>query len=259
MNITLITGAANGLGKEFSYIFAKEKNNLLLIDVDEEALKFVKNDIECLYPDIVVKILIKDLSKKNELDDIYLYTLNNNYFVNNLINCAGFGDKCDFIKMDINNQLLMNDVNCNAYLYLMKVFLNDMLKNNSGHILNVSSMAGFIPGPYMSTYHATKGYLILLGEAISYELRKTNIKLLTLCPGPFLSKFVLRAHNDYTFSKLSPNYAKDVATYGYKKLMRGKKIAIVGFKNKFIIFLTRFVPRSLVTKFSAKIIKKEKP
>ena len=77
-----------------------------------------------------------------------------------------------------------------------------MLENNEGHIINVASIAAFMPGPFMCTYHATKAYLLLLGEAISYEIRKSNVKLLTLCPGPFLSEFVKKAHNDYTFKKI---------------------------------------------------------
>ena len=108
----------------------------------------------------------------------------------------------------------------------------------------------------MCTYHACKSYVLLLGEAISYEIRKTNVKLLTLCPGPFISSFVKEAHNDYTFTKITPVSAKAVALYGYKKSQKGKKVAIVGFKNKLIVFATRFFPRSFITSISAKNIKK---
>ena len=132
-----------------------------------------------------------------------------------------------------------------------------MLKHNEGHIINVGSIAGFVPGPYMCTYHACKGYVLLLGEAISYELRKTNVKLLTLCPGPFLSNFVKLAHNDYTFQKIKPISAEEVAKFAYKKSLKGKSLAIVGFKNKLTVFASRFVPRSFVTKTSAKTMKKE--
>lgn len=258
MNITLITGAANGLGKEFSYLFAENNNNLLLVDIDIKDLNFVKVDLQKRYPNLVIKTLIKDLSDINALKEIYNYTVEQNYFVNNLVNCAGFGDRLDFKDMNIDKQITMTNVNCNALLYLTKVFLDNMLKNNTGHIINVSSIAGFIPGPYMCTYHAAKSYVLSLGEAIAYEIRKTNVKLLTLCPGPFLSQFVKKAHNDYTFSKIKPISARSVAKYGYKKAMKGKSLAIVGFKNKFTIFITRFFPRCLVTSISAKTIKKEK-
>ena len=257
MKTTLITGAARGLGKEFAVIYAKNQNNLLLVDIDIEGLNKTKEEIETNYQ-VTCDIIQADLSNKEELKKVYEYAKSKEYFVNNLVNSAGFGDRCDFKDMDIDKQMKMTDVDCNSLLYFTRVFLDDMLKNDEGHIINIASIAGFLPGPYMCTYHACKAYVLLLGEAISYELRKTNVKLLTLCPGPFLSNFVIKAHNDYTFEKIKPISAKQVAEFGYKKSIKGKNLAIVGFKNKLTIFATRFAPRSFVTKSSAKTMKKEK-
>lgn len=258
MKITFITGAANGLGKEFAKLYAKDGNNLLLVDIDEIALKSVKEEISKINGDIFIDLFIADLSKLEELKKVYNYTLEKDYFINNLANCAGFGDRMDFKDMDIDKQMAMTDLNCNAVLYLTKVFLDKMLENNEGHIINVASIAGFIPGPFMCTYHATKAYLLLLGEAISYEIRKSNVKLLTLCPGPFLSEFVKKAHNDYTFKKIKPVTAEKVAKFAYKKSFKGKRVAIVGFKNKLTVFACRFFPRKFVAFVSAKNMKKEK-
>ena len=255
---TLITGSANGLGKEFAKLYAKEGCNLLLIDFDEKALIETSKEIKNLYKNIVVETLISDLSKKEELHKIEEYVSNNDYFVNNLINCAGFGEQKDFIDMNEDFQLKMSDVDCNTLLYLTNVFVKEMVKQNEGHIINISSLAGFMPGPYMCTYHACKSFVLSLGEAISYELRKTKVKLLTLCPGPFMSKFVEKAHNDYTFKKIKPISAEKVAEFGYKKSKKGKSLAIVGLKNRVLVFLTRLFPRSFVTMMSAKNIKKEK-
>ena len=256
MKITFITGAANGLGKEFAVLYGKDNNNLLLVDIDAEALNYVKDELNQLYPNITIDTFVADLSKEEELKRIYEYTLSKEYFVNNVVNAAGFGDRCDFKDMDIDKQLKMTNVDCNAVLYFTKVFLDEMLKQNEGHIINVASIAAFMPAPYMCTYHACKSFVLLLGEAISYEIRKTNVKLLTLCPGPFLSKFVELAHNDYTFKKIKPVTAKYVAEFGYKKSLKGKSLAIVGFKNRVTIFATRFAPRKFVTKTSAKTMKK---
>ena len=154
-------------------------------------------------------------------------------------------------------------LNKDALLEQMDIFskefenLRNMIKNDDGHIINICSIAGFLPGPYMCTYHACKGYVLLLGEAISYEIRKTNVKLLTLCPGPFMSKFVEKAHNDYTFSKIKPISSDEVAEFGYKKSLKGKSLAIVGFKNRLTILASKFAPRKLVTSSSAKTMKKE--
>ena len=257
MKITLITGAANGLGKSFAKLYAKDNNNLLLIDIDENSLNETINELKNEFPNILIDSLIVDLNKIEELKKVYNYTLEKDYFVNNLVNSAGFGDRCDFIDMDIDKQIAMTNVDCNALLYFTRVFLDNMIKNDEGHIINISSIAGFLPGPYMCTYHACKGYVLLLGEAISYEIRKTNVKLLTHCPGPFMSKFVEKAHNDYTFSKIKPISSDEVAEFGYKKSLKGKSLAIVGFKNRLTILASKFAPRKLVTSSSAKTMKKE--
>lgn len=257
MKITLITGAASGLGYEFAKLYAKDNNNLLLVDVNESNLIKVKESLEKEY-NIFVDTMIADLSNKDELKRVYNYTIEKEYFVNNLVNNAGFGDRTDFKEMNIDKQLAMTEVDCNAVLYFTKVFLDNMLANDEGHIINISSIAGFMPGPFMCTYHACKSFVLTLGEAISYELRKTNVKLLTLCPGPFLSNFVKEAGNDYTFKKIKPMTAEFVAKYGYKKSLKGATMAVVGFKNKLTVFACRFFPRKMVTMVSAKNMKKEK-
>lgn len=256
MKTTLITGAANGLGYEFACLYAKENNNLLLVDIEENKLIEKANELKENFK-VNVDYIVADLSNKDELKKVYNYTLEKDYFVNNLVNCAGFGDRCDFVDMNIDKQLAMTDVDCNALLYFTKVFLDKMLIENEGHIINVASISAFMPGPFMCTYHACKAFVLLLGEAISYEIRKSNVKLLTLCPGPFLSEFVKKAHNDYTFKKIKPITAKKVAEFGYKKSIKGKSMAIVGFKNRLTVFACRFFPRKMVTMVSAKNMKKE--
>lgn len=257
MKITFITGAASGLGKEFARLYAKDGNNLLLVDVNQQGLEETKQELQNKHEDIVVDTFVADLSQTDELKRAYNYTVGKDYFVNNLVNAAGFGDRCDFKEMDVDKQLAMTNVNCNAVLYFTRVFLNDMLAANKGHIVNVASIAAFLPAPYMCTYHATKSFVLLLGEAVSYEIRKTNVKLLTLCPGPFMSKFVELAHNDYTFQKIKPITAAKVAEIGYKKSLKGKSLHVIGFKNRLTIFATRFVPRKMVTSSSAKTMKKD--
>ena len=254
---TLITGASSGLGKELAYLYAKDNNNLLLVSNEEEKLKNVAEEIKSSNPNIKVDYKVVDLSKQEEREALFAYTKEQDYFINNLCNNAGFGEQKDFIDMDINFQLKMVEVNSSAVLYFSRVYLDDMIKHNEGHIINTCSIAGFLPGPYMCTYHATKGFTLLLGESISYELRKTNVKCLTLCPGPFLSEFVSKAHNDYTFKKIKPVTAATVAKQAYEKSKKGKSLHIVGFKNKLTIFASRFAPRSFVTKSSAKTMKKD--
>ncbi len=252
INICLITGASSGLGKAFAKLYAKEGCNLLLVGTNQERLEETRKEALEINEGLVVDYLVCDLSQKEELKRLYNYTIINDYFVNKLINNAGFGDRCDFKNMDIDFELKMTEVNCNAPLYLSRVFLDNMLKNNEGLIINVASIAGLYPGPFMSTYHCTKAFLVNFSEAITYELKDTKIKVFTLCPGPFNSRFVEKAHNDFTFKKKKPIEAMDVATKALKKVKKGKKMLIVGFKNRFEFFLSRLVPRSLMIKSSAK-------
>lgn len=252
---TLITGATSGLGKELAYIYAKNGNNLLLIGRNKEKLSSIKNEINDKHK-VHIETLEINLSNANEYHKITSFINEKEIFVNNLINNAGFGDREDFIDMDINKQIEMTNVNCNAPLFLMHECLKDMVKNNEGHIINVSSIAGFLPGPYMATYHASKGYLLLLSESVEHELKDKNIHVLTLCPGPFESEFVKKAHNDFTFSKIKPISAEKVAEIAYKKSIKNKRLCIVGLKNKLTIFVTRFFSRHFVTSSSAKTIKK---
>lgn len=255
MNITLITGATGGFGKAFANIYAKNNNNLLLVATKEDRLIELKNQIEKDYS-VKVDYLVADLSNKNDCEKVFDYTTKKGYFVDNLINNAGFGDRTDFKDMDIDFQLKMVEVNCSALLYFTRVFLTDMLKNDQGHIINVGSLASFVPGPYMCTYHATKAFVLNLSEAIAHEIRKTKVKLLTVCPGPFISGFVDKAKNHHTFDKIKPVPAEKVAEFAYKKSIKGKRVAVFGFGNKITAFLPRFFSRKFVTAVSATNIKK---
>ena len=255
MRVTLITGATGGLGKAFAKIYAKNSNNLLLVGTNDEKLTTLKDELENSF-NVTVDFISADFADKTQLKKVYEYAKNKEYFVNNLVNCAGFGDRTDFIDMDVDLQLKMIDVNCNALLYFCRVFITDMVKNNEGHIINACSLAAFVPGPYMCTYHASKAFVLNLTESIAHEIRKTKVKILALCPGPFISGFVEKAKNDWTFKKIKPVSADKIALFGYKKSIKGKRIAIPGFTNKLTAFAPRFFTRKFVAKVSAGTLKK---
>ena len=143
MNITMITGACGGLGKGFSTVYGELGHNLLLVDINESKLKECKDDLEKRYG-IIVDTISADLSDINECKKVFNYTVSKDYFVDYLVNGAGFGDQKDFKDMDIEFQLKMNHVNCDAVLYFTRVFLDNMLKHNEGHIINISSIAELI-------------------------------------------------------------------------------------------------------------------
>jgi short-subunit dehydrogenase len=254
MKVTLITGATGGLGKAFAKIYAEDKNNLLLVGTSEEKLSALKTELEASFK-VDIDYISADFSKIEEMEKVYNYAKEKEYFVNNLVNCAGFGDRTDFKDMDINLQLNLLNVNCASVLYFCRVFLDDMLKNKEGHIINACSLAGFVPGPYMCTYHASKAFVLNLTESIAHEIRHTNVKILALCPGPIISGFVDRAKNQWTFRKIKPFYPDEVALFAYKKSLKGKRVAIKGFVNKLTAFAPRFFTRKFVASVSAKTLK----
>ena len=153
----LITGASSGIGKEFSRILSQKGYDLVLVARDGEKLNELKNELETN-----VKVVIMDLSLIDNCKKLHA----ENSDIDLLINNAGFGDCGNFTSTSLDKEISMINTNITAYHILTKLYLIDMKKVNKGHILNVASIAGFMPGPLMSTYYATKSYIDRLSEGI---------------------------------------------------------------------------------------------
>lgn len=258
-NFTLITGASSGIGLEFAKVFAREGHNLILVARSKNTLETLREELIKKY-DIEIKIIIKDLTYYSSPTEIYDEVKSNNINVNILINNAGFGIYGEFSKTDLDIELQMIQVNITALTHLTKLFLKDMIENNSGRILNVASVAAFVPGPLMSVYYATKAYVVSFSEALAEELKDTKIKVTTLCPGPIKTNFQKTA-NIRNYSKNIKNNkniptGKEVAEYGYKALYNNKRIAIYQLRYKSLVQLVKFLPRTLVTKLLKKVQEK---
>ncbi len=148
----------------------------------------------------------------------------------------------------------MIDLNVQALTYLTHLFLPDMVAQGSGRIMNVASTAGFLQGPFIATYYATKNYVVSLSLALSNELKGTGVKVTALCPGPTTTNFAKAANlasSDLFNAKIPTAY--EVAQYGFSSMMKGKQLAIHGFKNRFLVWLTRFVPRSFIANMVRKV------
>ena len=158
----------------------------------------------------------------------------------------------EFYETDLNRELEMIDVNIKAVHILTKLFLNDFIKRDSGYILNVASSAGFMAGPKLSTYYATKNYVLKLTEAIYEELKKnkSHVNISALCPGPVNTNFNDIAGGSFSVKGLSSEY---VAKYGIDKMFKGKLIIIPGFNMKLAIFGTRFLSIKTLLKITYKI------
>ena len=248
----LVTGAASGIGYELAQLLAKDAYQLILVDKDAEKLSEVKSEINHKFK-VDVKILVKDLSRPNIAQEIISDI--DNKPIDVLINNAGFGLFGSFSETKWERESEMLQVHIITTTHLTKLVLKGMVERGSGRILNVSSLAGFIPGPLMSIYYASKGYMLSFSEAIANELKGTGVTVTALCPGPTKTGFQETVSENASENKISFNMgcAKQVSTYGYKAMLKGKTYAIPGVLNKFLAILPRFISRNAVASIVRKI------
>lgn len=241
----LITGASSGIGKDFAKILANKGYDLVLVARDEQRLKELQKELKT-----DTKIISMDLSNIENCKKLHA----ENSDIDLLINNAGFGDCGNFTHTSLDKEISMINTNIVAYHILTKLYLIDMKKSNKGHILNVASIAGFMPGPLMSTYYATKSYVVRLSEGIREELNKekSNVKISILCPGPVKTNFTavanvrfhIREANSYKVAK----YAIDHLNSFY---------IVPGIDIKFAKLGAKLFPSSLVAKVTYMIQKKK--
>ena len=244
MKTALITGASSGIGLEFAKVFAKEKNNLVLVARSKDKLEQLADDIRKEYA-VQVKVIGADLSDMNEVQMVYDTCKAENIEVEYLINNAGFGDFGYFAQSDWKRTEQMIDLNIKS---LTKLFIPDMVSRKSGKILNVASTAAFQPGPTMAVYFASKSYVLFLSEALYSELQGTGVNVTCLCPGATESGFQQAAdmeHSNLFKNKKIPGSA-EVALFGYKAMMKNKMTVIHGFMNYLMANSVRFSPRKMV-------------
>ncbi len=238
----LITGASSGIGKDMVRVMAKKVDELVLVARDVTKLEEVKKELE---NDVKIEIISKDLSVEENCKEIHNQVQN----VDILINNAGFGDCGNFTKTSLEKDLNMIKTNIIAYHILTKLYLTDMKEKNSGKILNVASIAGFMPGPLMATYYATKNYVVKLSEAIREELKKehSKVQISILCPGPVETNFNKVANVDFHLREAN---SMDVAKYAIKKLQKGKFYIVPGIDVKISRLGAKLLPTNIMSKFA---------
>jgi uncharacterized protein len=254
----LITGASGGIGAEFAKILAEEKDNLILVARNKNKLDALKKDLEDKH-NITIFTIVKDLSHPGAAKEVYDEVKEKAISIDYLINNAGFGDFGLFAESDWNKQEQMINLNVMALAHLTRLFLPDMICRRGGKILNVASTASFQPGPTMSVYFATKAFVLSFSEAIDNEVREHGITVTALCPGSTKSGFHSVAAREGRTPPERNNIpsAMEVAEFGYRAMMKGKTVAIHGFKNSLLANSIRFGPRSLVVKLARKTQEKK--
>jgi short-subunit dehydrogenase len=246
--VALITGASRGIGFELAKECARNGHDVVLVARRQDALEAAAGMIEGKY-DVRATVIPADLGDPDAPPELYAATLAQGIPVGILINNAGFGLGGEFLETNLQREIEMIQVNVVAVTQLTKLFAPAMVKQRSGHIMNVASTASFQPGPLMSVYYATKAYVLSFSEAIAEEMRKTGVTVTALCPGATATDFADTAEvsNTRLFQKLGVASADVVARAGYRAMMRGQRVAIPGWRDKLMIQSERIAPRRLVT------------
>lgn len=254
----LITGASTGIGKELCYLFAKDNINLILCSRNEMKLSILAKELSENFS-IEVFIFPCDLASENGAFNLVQFIQQKNLSLDFLVNNAGVGTHGAFHSIPWFEEQRMIQLNITSLTYLLKSFIPDMLKRKKGKILNVASTGAFQAGPKMSTYCATKAFVLSLGEALSEELTGSNVTLTTLCPGPTETDFFKTAKMTHhklvsseSFIMMTP---KEVAIVGYKAMCKSKPLVIAGLLNQLVAFSNRFVPRTVSTKIAHRLLK----
>ncbi len=246
----LITGASSGIGRDIARTLSKKGYDLVLVARDEEKLKQVKQELK--RNKVNIQIIKMDLSIKENCIELHKRVRN----VDILINNAGFGDCGNFTKTSLEKEIEMIKTNIIAYHILTKLYLIDMKERDCGKILNVASIAGFMPGPLMSTYYATKAYIVRLSEGIREELKKekSNVEISILCPGPVATNFNKVANVKFYLREAN---SQKVADYAIKKLQQGKFYIVPGWDIKIAKFGTKIIPVPIISKIAYRVQKRK--
>lgn len=247
----LITGGSAGIGLELARQFATHGHDLVLVARHRDALEAAAGSLEGKYG-VKVSALAFDLADPDSPQRLFDAVRSEGIHVDYLVNNAGFGLGGEFADTDVNTELDMIQVNMAAVVHLTKLFMQPMLKEKSGRIMNVASTAAFQPGPLMSIYYASKAFLLSFSEALAEELRNTGVTVTCLCPGATATGFAERAgiSNSRLFTKVGVQKAEDIGVYGYAAMMRGERVAIAGMRNKVMIQAERLAPRALITRMA---------
>ncbi|HYG02865.1 MAG TPA: SDR family oxidoreductase [Chryseosolibacter sp.] len=239
----LVTGATSGFGFEFSKLLAKDGYNLVLVARDEQRLMQITDDLTQTFMIETIPIA-KDLFSPTAAEEIYTETKAKGIDIEILINDAGQGQHGNFIEYDIARDVDMIQLNITSLVALTKFYLNDMVARDSGKILQIASILGEYPTPYMSVYAATKAFVISFSAGLQNELKDTKVTVTTLLPGASDTDFFHKAGAEHTVTYREEKLSKpeDVAKDGYDALMKGESKITSGLKNKAYTAMTAVLP-----------------
>ena len=251
MNRTVVvTGSTSGIGSAFADLFANRGDALILVSRSVKTLRAQCTALSERHPQGRFSYIVADLSDHVQVDMVCRRLADEPVDV--LVNNAGFGMTGPFTHEDPRGIRSMIDVNVAAPTALSRTVAEGMVSRGHGRILNVASIAAFMPNPFGAVYAATKAYVLSLSEALSEELRGTGVTVSALCPGPTRSNFAERSQMGRTrVFAWNVMDAESVARAGYKGMMRGRRRIVPGLPNRILTGLSIIVPTVVVLRIAA--------
>ncbi|MGB7748172.1 MAG: SDR family oxidoreductase [Verrucomicrobiia bacterium] len=246
----LITGASSGIGLELARCFAADGCRLILLARNTDALETLAAELRQAHK-IETLVLTADLSRPDTPARVFKELQGRGIMIDVLVNNAGFGANGTFAGLPLQRQLEMIQVNITALTNLTGLFLPGMIERRRGGVLNVGSVAGFLPGPGMDIYYATKAFVLSFTEALAEELAGTGVTATALCPGPTATNFGNISHGQKIRQLNTPKMsAATVAQNGHRAFRRGRTLAIPGWQYRILLLLIRIMPRWFVRKMA---------
>lgn len=251
-SLAVVTGATTGIGLELARLLARDGHALVLVARTAAVLEDVAAELEAR-GSAGVTTVAADLSREEGVDRV-VQALGGRP-VDVLVNNAGHGGAGDFAASDEAVVLSMLRLNIEALTLLSRQLLPGMIARGRGRILNVGSLAGFLPGPWHAIYYATKAYVLSFSEALSQETAGTGVTVTALCPGPVRTPFHARAGmgNRSANGMLATMDADEVAQAGYRAMMSGDPLVVPGLGSKVITVLVRLLPRNVVARLAGRV------
>ena len=253
----LVTGASEGLGQEFARLAAQDGYDVILTARSVDKLEALAVELRQAHG-VAVVVIPADLTDAAAVQSLWARASDGRQ-IGVLVNNAGLGRNGDFADgagwPRESDSIAVNMV---AATILMKHAAGHMVGHGAGRILNVASVAGFVPGPHMAVYHASKAYLLSLSEAVAEELRGTGVTVTAVCPGPTATQFfaVDDADHKTLITRLPLTSAALVAAAGWRAMQHGRRVKVVGLMNKVMAFFPRLAPRRIMAFVTGQFLKR---
>ncbi|TAD94318.1 MAG: SDR family oxidoreductase [Bacteroidetes bacterium] len=254
MKTALITGGAGGLGFEFARLAAKDGYQIVLADVQAEALQNAQKTLEKDYG-VKVHTIQKNLASPDAGKEVFEELQKHQLKITILVNNVGIGTFGELWEVDWARQNTLLQLNVHLLTQLTYLLLPDMLAQKSGKILNMASMAAFQPCPFMATYYASKAYVLSLTESLANELKGTGVTATVFCPGPIPTGFqdaVAKRNQKLNFTIFHDTPERSART-GYRAMMAGKTVVVNTWINWLMSAMPRFLPRKVIVGFTRKM------